>query len=113
MEEDSVLLCDMIRPSSGEGSGGGVEGGGDGRGSGVDCLGGGLDTCGSSGPDFFWGKVYGGRCQHSVEELTSSRRQTRRKTPRSRSERCSRSLQTRIKVIFVFLLLIIFLFSSV
>lgn len=26
MEEDSVLLCDMIRPSSGEGSGG-VEGG--------------------------------------------------------------------------------------
>lgn len=113
MEEDSVLLCDMIRPSSGEERG---EGGREQDEGGVveQTVGGGWwIRVVAAGLGFFGGRCVRRRCQHSVEKLTSSRRQTRRKTPRSRSEIYSRSLETRIKVIFVFLLLLVFLFSSI
>lgn len=65
-----------------------------------------VDTCGSSGSRFLWGKV-------CTEEVSTQRGGTyvvpatdTQKTPRSRSEIYSRSLETRIKVIFVFLLLV-------
>lgn len=69
MEEDSVLLCDMIRPSSGEERGGRGAGARRGRGSGADRWGGVVDTCGSSGPRFPWGKV-------CTEEVSTQRGET-------------------------------------
>lgn len=71
MEEDSVLLCDMIRPSSGEERGG--KGGREQDEGGVveQTVGGGgvVDTCGSSGPRFLWGKV-------CTEEVSTQRGET-------------------------------------